>query len=43
MNRPMCSFEDWWIDSKEFDDSLIQKIKSNELYPSDIINKFKQN
>lgn len=42
-NRPMCSFEDWWIDSKEFDDSLIQKIKSNELYPSDIINKFKQN
>jgi hypothetical protein len=35
-----CPFEDWWIDPKEFDDNLIEKIKSESCYPSDIIKKF---
>ena len=34
-------FEDWWIHPDEFDDELINKIKSDSLLPSKIIEKFK--
>jgi len=34
-------FEDWWILPDEFDDELINKIKSDSLLPSKIIEKFK--
>jgi hypothetical protein len=33
-------FEDWWIDPEEFDIKLIEKVKSESCYPSDIIKKF---
>jgi hypothetical protein len=33
-------FEDWWIDPSEFDKSLIEKLKSENEYPSEIIAKF---
>ena len=33
-------FEDWWIDPKEFDDKIVEKIKSESSYPSEIIKKF---
>lgn len=39
--RPNCDFEDWWIDPNEFSQELIEMIKSESEYPSDIINKFK--
>jgi len=39
-NGDNCSFEDWWIKSDEFDDELINKISSNNEYPSEIIKKF---
>jgi hypothetical protein len=39
-DRPNSSFEDWWIDPKEFDSNLISKIKSEFSYPSEIISKF---
>lgn len=39
-NQPMCSFEDWWIYPSEFDNDLINKIKSENNYPSQILNKF---
>jgi hypothetical protein len=35
-----CPFEDWWIDPEEFDIKLIEKIKSESCYPSDIIKNF---
>jgi len=34
-------FEDWWIDPSEFNLGLIDKIKSENEYPSKIIEKFK--
>ncbi len=34
-------FEDWWIDPSEFDQELIDKIKSDHEYPSQIISKFR--
>lgn len=34
-------FEDWWIDPSEFDQVIIDKIKSEDEYPSEIIAKFK--
>lgn len=34
-------FEDWWIDPAQFDKDLIDKIKSENEYPSTIIQKFK--
>jgi hypothetical protein len=40
-NKENCSFEDWWIDPDKFDKELIDKVKSNSLYPSKIIKKFK--
>jgi len=40
-NQANCPFEDWWIDPSQFDPSLIAKIKSNNLYPSQIIEKFR--
>lgn len=40
-NRENCSFEDWWIDPSQFSPTLIDKIKSSGLYPSQIIEKFK--
>lgn len=33
-------FEDWWIYPSEFDQELIDKIKSENEYPSKIISKF---
>lgn len=33
-------FEDWWVDPSEFDESLMQKLKSENEYPSEIIAKF---
>lgn len=33
-------FEDWWIDSSEFDQNLIEKIKCENSFPSQIISKF---
>ncbi len=33
-------FEDWWIDPSEFDEKLIEKIKCNNKFPSEIISKF---
>lgn len=38
--RPDCAFEDWWIDPSEFSQEIIEKIKSESEYPSDIISKF---
>jgi hypothetical protein len=35
-----CPFEDWWIDSSEFDSNLIEKIKCDSTLPSVIISKF---
>ena len=35
-----CAFEDWWIDPNEFDQELIDQIKSDHEYPSQIIAKF---
>lgn len=35
-----ASFEDWWISPGWFDSSIIHKIQSSHLYPSEIINKF---
>jgi hypothetical protein len=36
-----CPFEDWWIYPSEFNQELIDKIKSEDEYPSQIIAKFK--
>ena len=33
-------FEDWWVDPSEFDEDLMQKLKSENEYPSEIIAKF---
>lgn len=33
-------FEDWWIDPSEFSDELIEKIKCEDTFPSEIISKF---
>jgi hypothetical protein len=38
--KPDCAFEDWWICPNEFSQELIEKIKSESEYPSDIISKF---
>jgi hypothetical protein len=35
-----CPFEDWWIYPSEFDQELIDKIKSENEYPSKIISRF---
>jgi hypothetical protein len=35
-----ASFEDWWISPKWFDTSLVQKIESSHIVPSQIIDKF---
>lgn len=35
-----CAFEDWWVDPTEFNIDLINKVKSESIYPSEIINKF---
>lgn len=35
-----CPFEDWWIDSSEFSEDLIEKIKCDSTLPSVIISKF---
>jgi hypothetical protein len=32
-----CAFEDWWIDPNEFDEKLVNQIKSESAYPSEII------
>lgn len=37
----ICPFEDWWIYPSEFNQELIDKIKSEDEYPSQIIAKFK--
>jgi hypothetical protein len=37
---PNLPFEDWWVDPKEFDTNYINKIKSENIYPSQIISKF---
>jgi hypothetical protein len=37
-----CPFEDWWVDPSEFDEDLINEIKSENEYPSNIIQKFKK-
>lgn len=37
-----CSFEDWWINTDFFEKSLINQIKSEWCYPSQIISKFNQ-
>ena len=36
-----CSFEDWWIDPREFNSEIVDKVKSSFEYPSSIISKFK--
>lgn len=33
-------FEDWWIDPKQFNVTYIDKIKSENIYPSQVISKF---
>lgn len=38
---PNLPFEDWWVDPKEFDAGYIAQIKSENIYPSQIISKFK--
>jgi hypothetical protein len=40
-NQPNRSFEDWWVDPKEFDKELLNKITSDSIYPTDVMNKFK--
>jgi len=40
IQRENCSFEDWWIDEQHFDNALIEKINSFNLYPHGIIQKF---
>ena len=40
-NGEDCPFEDWWIYPSEFDKDLIEKIKSDNTQPLDIISKFK--
>lgn len=35
-----CPFEDWWIDPSEFTEELIEKIKCDSNFPSEIISKF---
>lgn len=34
-----CAFEDWWVDPNEFDDNLLNNLKCDSIYPSQIINK----
>lgn len=36
-----CPFEDWWINPNDFSTELIEQIKSDNLLPSLIIEKFK--
>jgi len=35
-------FEDWWVDPKEFDKDYINKIKSEDIYPAQIMLKFSE-
>lgn len=39
-NGEDCPFEDWWIRPEEFEESLIESLKCDGCYPSDIISKF---
>lgn len=39
-DKKECSFEDWWVHPDFFDINTIEKIKSYELYPSEILSKF---
>jgi len=35
-----CPFEDWWVYPAFFDKEFLDKIRSSNLYPTDIIKKF---
>jgi hypothetical protein len=35
-----CSFEDWWVKPEFFDENILNKIKSNDLFGFEIIDKF---
>lgn len=39
-DRPECAFEDWWVHPQEFNRNLLDKIKTENDYPSTIISKF---
>jgi hypothetical protein len=35
-----CSFEDWWVKPEFFNENLLNKIKSDNLFGFEIVNKF---
>lgn len=39
-DKPECPFEDWWVCSEHFSRELLDKIKTELDYPSNIIAKF---
>lgn len=39
-DRELCSFEDWWVKPEYFNQEVIDKVKSEMSYPSQIIDKF---
>jgi hypothetical protein len=39
-NKPECAFEDWWVYPSEFSRNLLDTVKSESEYPSNIIAKF---
>lgn len=39
-DRPKCAFEDWWCYPDEFSRELLDRIKTESVYPSNIIDKF---
>jgi hypothetical protein len=42
-NKINCPFEDWWVHPSFFSSGLINNLKGCNMYPSDIIEKIKNN
>lgn len=39
-NKAECPFEDWWVYPEHFSKELLDRVKAESEYPSNIISKF---